>query len=47
MPSVETLTATPNADVPRIVLQYKAIGATVVVTPNPDGVTSTIVATIP
>jgi hypothetical protein len=47
MPHTETLTQVPNAEVPRVKAQFEAAGATVVVTPNPDGTTSTIVATFP
>jgi hypothetical protein len=43
----ETLQNVPNADVERVKEGYVQEGATVVVTPNPDGTTSTLVATFP
>ncbi len=43
----ETIPNVPNADVPRVKAEFEAAGATVVVTPNPDGQTSKIVATFP
>jgi hypothetical protein len=47
MARTETLSNVPNGEVARVVAEYQAIGATTVVTPNPDGATSTIVATFP
>ena len=47
MARTETLNDVPNDEVARVVAEYHAVGATTVVTPNPDGETSTIVATFP
>lgn len=47
MARTETLNNVPNADVPRVVAEFQKAGATTVVTANPDGKTSTIVATFP
>jgi|GraSoi2013_115cm_1033766.scaffolds.fasta_scaffold451331_1 hypothetical protein len=43
----DTIPNVPNADVPRVKKDFEDEGATVVVTPNPDGTTSKIVATFP
>jgi len=45
MPRKETILKVPNARVPTVEAQYKAVGATVVATPNADGQTTKVVAT--